>query len=404
MSVSTLAEEAASYVVRLCLEIPTRRTGTPGNREATAFFADRVAALGWHTECPQFDCMDWQEEGADLIAGGQQWPVQASPFSAGGSVSGPLVVASVVEELERRDLAGTIVLLRGEIAREQLMPKGFTFYNPEEHKRIVRALEDARPLAIAAATGRNPELAGALYPFPLIEDGDLDIPSVYMTDVSGERLARLAGQAVTLQIRAERRKATGCNVVARRGGGSGRRAVLFAHIDAKEGTPGAIDNAGSVAVLLLLAELLQSYAGDLEIEIVAMNGEDYYAAPGEKLWLSQNEGRFEQIYLGINLDGVGHRGGRPAYSLYGCSELLSERIRAVLGCYPSLIEGQPWYQSDHSLFLAAGVPALALTSEAFSELWSEVAHTDRDRPELVEPVQLAAIAHAMRDLLLSLSA
>lgn len=142
-----------------------------------------------------------------------------------------------------------------------------------------------------------------------------------MTDVSGERLARLAGQAVTLQIRAERRKATGCNVVARRGGGSGRRAVLFAHIDAKEGTPGAIDNAGSVAVLLLLAELLQSYAGDLEIEIVAMNGEDYYAAPGEKLWLSQNEGRFEQIYLGINLDGVGHRGGQPAYSLYGCSEL-----------------------------------------------------------------------------------
>ncbi|MEZ4997668.1 MAG: hypothetical protein R2758_09480 [Bacteroidales bacterium] len=29
------------------------------------------------------------------------------------------------------------------------------------------------------ATGRSSALAGGVYPFPLIEDGDFDIPSVY---------------------------------------------------------------------------------------------------------------------------------------------------------------------------------------------------------------------------------
>jgi aminopeptidase YwaD len=196
---------------------------------------------------------------------------------------------------------------------------------------------------------------------------------------------------------------TGCNVVARRGGGTNQRAVLFAHIDAKEGTPGALDNASGVTVLLLLAELLASYAGGLRIELVAMNGEDYYAASGEKQWLRLNEGRFGEIVLGINLDGVGHRGGRPAYSLYGCPPELAGLIRKVLGAYPVLVEGEAWYQSDHSLFLMQAVPALALTSQQFTELWSEVAHTAADRPEIVDPAQLATIALALSDLLRSLS-
>ena len=51
-------------------------------------------------------------------------------------------------------------------------------------------------MAIIAATGRDPGLAGGVYPFPLIEDGDFDIPSVYMKDVEGDRLADYAGQEV----------------------------------------------------------------------------------------------------------------------------------------------------------------------------------------------------------------
>ena len=47
------------------------------------------------------------------------------------------------------------------------------------------------------------------------------------------------------------------------------------------------------------------------IELVAFNGEDYYAAPGERLYLQQNED-LSAIDLLINIDGAGYyRGDTP---------------------------------------------------------------------------------------------
>ncbi len=64
-------------------------------------------------------------------------------------------------------------------------------------------MEEKQPAAIISATTRNPELAGAVYPFPMFEDGDFDIPSAYMTDVKGEKLASFAGSRVSLKMDAE---------------------------------------------------------------------------------------------------------------------------------------------------------------------------------------------------------
>jgi aminopeptidase YwaD len=402
MTSTLLSDKAAGYLHKLCLEIPGRRVGTNGNRAATDFFAGLVSSFGFETECPAFACIDWTQSGADLAVEGAAFQVQVSPYSLGCKVRAPLAVISTVTDLEQADLRDRVLLLRGEIAQEQLMPKNFTFYNPDEHKRIVRALEAAQPLAIVAATSRNPDLAGGVYPFPLIEDGDFDIPSVFMTDEEGIRLAEKAGQIVSLESRAQRFPSHGCNVVARKGAGAGQHVVLFAHIDAKEGTPGALDNAGGVTTLLLLAELLAGYAGRLPIEIVALNGEDYYAAPGEVQWVQVNAGRFEEILLGINLDGVGYREGGSAYSLYECPPELDALIRQVFAGHPELVEGERWYQSDHSLFVQNGRPALAFTSAEFGPLWAEISHTPRDRPELVDPAKLVALARALHDLLLRL--
>jgi len=395
-----LSDKAATYLRTLCLEIPGRQVGSAGNQAATQFFTGVVSSFGFEAECPTFECIDWTQAGAELTAGGAAFPVQVSPYSLGCRVRAPLAVVSTVEELEQAEVRGQVLLLRGEIAHEQLMPKNFTFYNPDEHKRIYRALESAQPLAIVAATSRNPELAGALYPFPLIEDGDFDIPSVFLTDEEGDRLAQRAGQVVHLESRAQRIPSQGCNVVARKGQDAKRRAVLFAHIDAKQGTPGALDNASGVATLLLLAELLAGYSGKLGIEIVAINGEDYYGAQGEKLWEAANTGHFDEIVLGINLDGAGHREGRTAYSIYGCPPEMEDLIRQTFAAHPGLVEGKPWYQSDHSLFLMYQRPALALTSEGMGPLWTEVAHTAGDRAELVDPARLVEIAQALHELLL----
>ena len=71
----------------------------------------------------------------------------------------------------------------------------FPFYNPDSHRHLVRMVEEKAPAAVIAATGRNPELAGAWYPFPLFEDGDFDIPNAYIKDVDGAAIIGARGAA-----------------------------------------------------------------------------------------------------------------------------------------------------------------------------------------------------------------
>jgi aminopeptidase YwaD len=404
MASSQLAEKAERYLERLCVEIPSRRVGSEGNRAATTFFAETLSSFGFQTECPEFACIDWEQEGARLTAGGDSFEAAPSPYSLGCAVSAPLVVVSTADELEAAEIAGAIVLLCGDIAKEQLMPKNFPFYNPDEHRRIIGLLEAKTPCAIVAATTRNPELAGAVYPFPLIEDGDFDIPSVYMTEDEGQRLASHAEEVVALESRAQRIPSSGCNVVARKATAAPRRIVLCAHIDSKLNSPGALDNAAGVVTLLLLAELLADYDGRLGIEVVAINGEDYYAASGEKLYLEHNWGNLGNITLSINLDAPGYRQGPTAYSLYGCPDTLAAAARSAFGEYADLREGESWYQSDHMVFVQNQVPAMAITSEGLMEIETAVAHTPEDRPELVDCTKLVTTALALRELLNQLEA
>lgn len=401
MILDELAARAAEHLQRLCVDIPTRTVGTQGNRDAVAYAATLLQTLGWDVETPSFQCMDWSESGVDLRAGATTFKALASPFTLPVLVSAPLIVVSNIEALEAADLEGKIALLRGELAKEQLAPKNFPWWNPEEHQRIYAALERGKPAAVLAATTRNPEVAGAVYPFPLIEDGDFDIPSAYMTEEEGQRLTVYAGREVELEIRASRTMAEGANVIARRGGAGSADAargrwVVTAHIDAKRGTPGAIDDGTGVVVLLLLGELLAGYDGARMIELAALNGEDYYAAPGERLYVQEND--LAGVDLLINIDGAGYVEGDTHFSLYNLDEAPAEHVRAALGSH-GLAEGPQWWQGDHSIFVMAGRPAVALTSD-IALVSEQVTHTPKDAPEIVDYEKVARIAEALAALLL----
>ena len=395
--------KATEYLAKLCIEISDRCVGSPGNRVATEWFAERIGAFGFSIEKQEFDCLDWDEDGADLELAGESFVVFPSFYTNAGDITGRLTVATSVEELEQLDSDTELLLLRGNVAAEPLMPKAFVFYNPEEHQKIYRLLEEKKPRAIITATARHPTLAGGNYPCPMIEDGEFDIPSVYLTEEEGSRLADFAGTNGHLSIRARRQPAGGCNVVARKGNGR-ERIIVCAHIDAKKGTPGATDNATGVATLLLLAERLQDYSGNHTIEIVALNGEDYYSVPGQMLYLAENEGHMKSIRLAINMDGAGYTQGPTAWSLYGATEDLESTVRQSLSRAEGLVEGPPWYQSDHSIFVQAGRPALAFTSLYIQEHPDELfSHTPKDHPREVAPSKLVDMADAILAVLRELS-
>jgi aminopeptidase YwaD len=67
-----------------------------------------------------------------------------------------------------------------------------------------------------------------------------------------------------------------------------------------------------------------------------------------------------------------------------------------------MLEGPPWYQGDHMVFVQNGVPAVAITSEQAMQYLATITHSVRDRPELVDSAKLVHIALALQDLLLNL--
>ena len=366
---------------------------------ATRFFADTIAEFGFSVETPAFDCMDWVDQGATLKAeGGDTFEVFSSPYTLPCEVRAPLVVARTLEELKACQPENALLLLAGEITREQLMPKHFPFYNPEHHQEVYKWLESKAPLAIITATSRNPELAGVMYPFPMIEDGDFDIPSVYMKDVAGEQLATLAGQEIALSIHSKRIPSTGHNVIGRKGQDVRTRVVLCAHIDAKDNTPGALDNGTGVVVLMLLAELLKDYSGMLQVELLALNGEDHYSAQGHKEYLKTHQGQFGDILLAINTDVAGYIEGQSAFSLYGCPEPITDAIRQVMSGFASLTEGEQWFQSDHAVFIQQGCSAAAITSDQFMQLSTDITHTPKDDLSLVDTAKVVEVALALKQV------
>ena len=398
MSDTKYSAQAETYLRTLSVDYPSRRVGSPANQAATRYFKSIAGKMGLRTESQPFNCSDNRLGEINLSYEGKEFKAFISPHSTGCDLSAELAAAANLETLRSVDSHGKILLLIGELTKEQLMPKNFPFYNPESHQEIYHLLESKQPAAILTATGKNPELAGAQYPFPLIEDGDFDIPTAFMTDIEGEKLSKYAGRSLKLKMDAERIPSQAENVIVHLGNSENERVVICAHIDSKYGTPGAVDNAGGVVVLLLLAEMLKEHTSPA-VELLAMNGEDHYSAGGEKVYLRRNQDKMDTIKLVINVDGAGLKGYPNEVSFYACPAEVETLALNLLKGYPNIKQGQPWYQSDHMVFAMQQVPAIAITTAAFMQMEREIAHTEKDVPELVDVELLVETADYICNIL-----
>jgi len=393
-----IRERVAGYLQDLT-SYPDRHVGGRGNKAATTMFAAKARELGFLVQVELFDCVEWEFGEARIDAGPESFEAHVGPYSMPLEITAPLVAVSTVGALESEAIRGAIVVLHGPIASGQVMPKNFTFYNPEEHKRIVRALERFAPAAVVAATGRDAQMVGSQYPFPLFEDGDLDVPNAYMKDVDGERLVAHAGSEVSVRIDSRRVPTTAEHVVATLPGTGAGRVVVTAHIDSRKGSPGALDNASGVATLLALMELLSDYQGLHTIEVVPFNGEDNYANPGEMLWLGENEERLGDIVVAINVDDLGMRETTNHVSFYECPLSIKGAVLDVAARHPSVSEGPQWFQGDHSIYAMKGCPAIALTSSDIAKFMANYAHSERDTTDLADAGLILSAALFLNDVI-----
>jgi aminopeptidase YwaD len=145
--------------------------------------------------------------------------------------------------------------------------------------------------------------------------------------------------------------------------------------------------------------MLSDYTGKYGIELLAVNGEDYYTAPGQIKYITSNHDSFNRIILAVNSDGAGYINGKTSYCRLECGETISRILEQAFRDSEKFITAEPWYQSGHSWFAMNGVPAVAITSENFMELTIEITHTPKDSIEKVDIHKVYDIANAMKELI-----
>lgn len=390
----------------LCGLRPDRFPGSEGNRDAVAYVRGRLEGLGLAVETLMFEVPEWVRGAANLRAGELEVLARPAPFSRGAGVHAPIVVVTTAADLAALgDRArGDVLLVLGELAAEQLTPRGYPWYRNEAHEEILAAVEEAAPAAVVAATDQC-DMTAALSPFPWIEDPSFEIPSAYVDVADGEALAAAAsrGARAELRIYSDRHPSTGEQVVGRlvatsEGPSPRRRALICAHVDGKPDTPAALDNATGVATLLAVAEhLKEGPPKGLTVEFVPFNGEDHATSPGEVAYLAAYPS-MDDISLVINIDAAGLLGGHSSLSLYNPDDRLTRAVDAVVERYPDVDRGPEWFASDHAVFAMRGVRAVAVTSTDLARLMHEVDHTPADIPALVDPDLLAVTARALAEL------
>ena len=396
-----LTNIAKEHLEQLCLKIDNRCVGSQGNLLATRYFEENLISNSWDIEHQEFEVFDWNAEKVNLKINGCDFYPTISPYSICCDVVGELAAVSSINDLQNRNLSDKILCVSGELTKEPLMPKNFVFYNPDHHKKLVSLLERSCAKAIIFIVNEQGVHDGGEYPFPIIEDGDFEVPSVFLSEQEGNDILSSIGSQVHLCSKASRIPSKGYNIIGRKGKGSKKRLVLTAHIDSKKGTPGAIDNATGIVTLLLVSEILSEYESQLPIELVALNGEDYYSVPGQMTYINNNQGKFENIGLNINIDGAGLKKGRTSFSFFNLPPDIEEHAGLVVNNYQGITEGRQWIQGDHSIFLQYGVPAIAISSEWLIDnlAHQEITHTPEDSPEKVSLEKIVELSKAICDLI-----
>ena len=148
--------------------------------------------------------------------------------------------------------------------------------------------------------------------------------------------------------------------------GHGERALmLIAHHDAVPGSPGANDNAASVAIVLSLLERWRRREPAGRVRVL-FSGCEELGYLGARIWVGAHGVAAVAGVLSLELPGIGDS---VAVWDVGAETPLLARLRASfegLGLHPDesyhLVGRIPVFGSDHRAFAAAGVAAYGLTS------------------------------------------
>ncbi len=377
------------HVNHLAVQIGSRLIGSTANHAADQYISGIFQQCGLSVERQEIPCPDWVAEQTSLELDGEMLEASANTFSPSCTISAATIPVCTLAELELAQVSGRVLVFYGDLAQIELATKG-GIYVSDRDRRILQILEERKPAAIITI---NPTLHAR---WRLIEDFDLDIPSVTVSARSGLKLLKRPGATVQIKMVTRRGSSYTANVIGRLPGELPERIVFCAHYDSKVDTPGAYDNAAGVGVLLTLVELLSQRKHRHTLEWVAFTGEEGSGLGDmEYARRARSSGNgFDQATAAINIDGVGPYTGTTTVACYAASHdfetLLDEKIKG----FPGVIKVEPWPSSDHYIFYSNGTPSIALTSRGIRDIY----HTLSDTIEWISGEKLAETVRLVLDL------
>lgn len=375
-----LARRITAHVQRLATDIGPRPGGSPANRLAADYIAGVFHSCGLAVDRQEFAVPSWEAVETTLTVNGAPLPAVANTFSPACDVTAPAVAVGTLAELATANLRGRVAILYGDLAANTLSAKSW-FLKSEHDDQVIRLLEEQAPAALLTIQPRLGELER------LIEDWEFAISSATASAHTGLALLRAESPVVHLRIDSRRAAGSTWNLLGHRRGAGPGRVILCAHYDTKFDTPGALDNAAGVAVMLALAEALGGRALEHHLQCIAFGNEDTGLPTGSISYVEQNPQLGDTVAL-LNFDGVGHALDVNTVAIYAASPGFYSLVDTAKQAYPGLLWSEPWPESDHSAFSWRGVPCLAFTSRAGRYL----AHLRCDTAQWVDAPRLAELA------------
>lgn len=369
-------------------EVGPRPAGSPANGRATDHVRRVLTAAGLRVRALPFHTAWWDPSPSRLhLPDGEVVELLANPFSPPGTVEGPVVHledhAALAAHVGPAG-GGEVLVLGLPLGGEPIMPATFPFLQVPEQRQLVATLEALHPAAVVAV---SPIAATT----PTFEDPTLSFPSVTVEPSMAQRLE--PGTSLRIEVGGRTLAGRGVTVVGRTTP-SGPRLVVSAHVDSKVTTPGAFDNAASLAAVLTLVEVAGPDLGP--VEVVAFNGEDHHDSAGEVAWLDATD--LDEVTGVINVDGAGVAGRRTGVTCLACPAELEEHVLGWARHRPGWTAMAPWFESDHAIFAMRGIPAVAITSEDVHDLLATVAHTPADTLDVLDLDVLVDLVAGLREL------
>lgn len=385
-----------THLEYFCQTLGARPSGSEANNQSANYIAKYLKELTFDVLQQPFSAIKWKCHKAELIINDQSFDVLANGFSISCDLRAQVVHASNLSALEILDCTDKILLLYGDLTKQEIEPISSTYvaYVPLLSMRINILIQQKKPLAIILVAHDDRSYA-------LQNDPDFTIPTVTVTAKIGIMLLKLPEeQWIRLYLKTTRSQTQASNIIAKLQGEQPETITLCAHFDTKFYTPGAYDNGAGISLLLTLADWISHQSWPCSFEIVAFNGEEIGPISGDYAYLNAYGLKIVPYHLGahpdftpvwqskmlaLNFDRIGLTHALGTVGAIACSPKLKSIIHEELTFCQNIVYKKPGPAGNHYTFYSHGVPAIFFSSETNINL----AHTTDDTPQWISSKQLS---------------